>query len=130
MIAETVFVMTILGCGNDTKSCDFVAEPQSTYTSQAACEAAVTSELIRYQDAAYPVVVGDCIERKGRVEVAQLQSPPPAIQIEEPNTFEKLRADADAIEFDPVGQTKELLTRTTEATKNTIGRLRDWVRGE
>ncbi|MDJ0613596.1 MAG: hypothetical protein QNJ29_07940 [Rhizobiaceae bacterium] len=121
MMAETVFVMTVLGCGNQTDACDFVAEPEATYVSQLDCEAAVEKTLLDYQHAAYPVLVGDCAERPGTVQVVKVE-PRPA----EPNRFEQLRADADA--FEPFGRVRVLLSDISDGSESTFKKLGSLLR--
>jgi len=136
MIAETVFVMTILGCGNSTHACDFVAEPKVTYETKVSCEAAVGETMLRYQDAAYPVLVGDCMPKPNTVQTAQVKaissnSQQGTLQLKpaKPNRFEELRANANSDEFDLLVQAKAMVIRATDTTKEGLSTLRDSIFG-
>ena len=124
MIAEAVFIMTILGCGNEGDACDFVAEPQTTYASRIACETAVQSVLPTYQAVAYPVLIGDCSEKADDIQIVQLADDLTVDQLlsrqskgTEMNTFEQLRARAEAFEFDPFEKVNAFWVRAADSAK-------------
>lgn len=52
--------ITILGCGNQAKTCDLVYESTTTYQTEAACEAAIPATLIKVEDVQYPVLLAQC----------------------------------------------------------------------
>lgn len=55
--------MSVMGCGDQGLSCDFVAEPNKTWNSQAACERAIPAELMKNKNANYPVITASCDAR-------------------------------------------------------------------
>lgn len=63
MIYAAVVVMTVLGCGDQMESCDYIPGPQTAWKTQAACEAAIIDKLQSLQDAPYPLVTAQCDER-------------------------------------------------------------------
>ncbi len=60
MIQEAVIVMTILGCGDQAQSCDFVLSPEKTCKTQAECSSAIPSVLQTAQGASYLVLTASC----------------------------------------------------------------------
>ena len=62
------FVMAILGCGEGDSNCAELAIAPARYESQAACLEASGTEIARYGDAEYPVVVAQCRRADGRVD--------------------------------------------------------------
>jgi hypothetical protein len=54
-----LFVMAILGCGENDAPCREVALAETRYRSEAACLAATEPELAR-QDILYPIVAAEC----------------------------------------------------------------------
>lgn len=60
MIASSIVILTLLGCGNDLQTCDVVAENQVAWTDLDACKAAIPAELEAVIDAPYPVLSARC----------------------------------------------------------------------
>ena len=54
------YILAILGCGEGETQCQQVAVAQSSYQSQADCNAASGDALMRHTDAEFPVVVAQC----------------------------------------------------------------------
>ena len=122
MIVETAFVLTVLGCGNEGDSCDFVAEPEVTYVSRSECEAAVSGVLTRFENARYPVLVGTCSAKQESIQIVEFEPEPV-----DPNRFDELRAKANAFEFDPLVTARSWVERTGDATKDAFVRIRNLV---
>jgi hypothetical protein len=55
-----LFVMAILGCGDDGQQCSQQRVEPVHYASAAACQAAVPRALMRNTDVDYPVVGAEC----------------------------------------------------------------------
>ena len=55
-----LYVMAILGCGEDDSACREVRIAQARYATEAACLAATEAELYRNDDLPYPSVVAQC----------------------------------------------------------------------
>lgn len=56
MINEAVVLMTILGCDNEIKVCDFVSETQPRWETTSECENEIPVVLGAIRDAPYPVL--------------------------------------------------------------------------
>lgn len=59
------YILAILGCGEGETQCQQVAVAQSSYQSQADCNAAGEAELMRRTDADFPVMVTQCRRADG-----------------------------------------------------------------
>ena len=55
-----LYVMAILGCGENDAACREVAVAPAQYQSQAECMAATEAQLARYGDLPFPSVVAQC----------------------------------------------------------------------
>ncbi len=55
-----LFVMAILGCGDDGSQCSQQRVEPVRYASAAACQAAVPQALSRNTDIEYPVIGAEC----------------------------------------------------------------------
>lgn len=62
-----LFVMAILGCGDDGAQCSQQRVEPVRYASAAACQAAVPAALMRNTDVDYPVVGAQCRQLDTRV---------------------------------------------------------------
>lgn len=56
-------MMTILGCDDAATQCHFVAQPEQSWESVAACHADAEARIRTYGDVSYPVVVAFCEEQ-------------------------------------------------------------------
>lgn len=63
-MAPLVYIMAILGCGDDGATCNRERIAPASYESVAECQAAVPAMLARNTDLSYPVISASC-ERGG-----------------------------------------------------------------
>ncbi|PXA98523.1 hypothetical protein DMC47_08100 [Nostoc sp. 3335mG] len=63
-MAPLVYVMAILGCGDDGATCNRERTVPVSYASVAECQAAIPAMLSRNTDLSYPVISAAC-ERGG-----------------------------------------------------------------
>lgn len=75
-MAPLVYVMAILGCGDDGATCTRERVAPASYTSVAECQAAMPAILASNTDLSFPVISASC-ERGGQfvVENAQPKKP-------------------------------------------------------
>ena len=62
-MGPAIFILAILGCGDDNASCHTVAVMPTPYQSAAACDAVTEDALQHHLDADYPVVVARCVQK-------------------------------------------------------------------
>ncbi len=74
-MAPLVYVMAILGCGDDGAACTRERIAPATFASVAECQAAVPAMLTRHTDLSYPVITADC--QAGSRETIALAQPTP-----------------------------------------------------
>ena len=125
MIQEAVVVMTILGCGDQAQSCDFVNSPQKTWKSEEECSAAIPSALQREKNASYPLMTATCEIKSSpqviaNVDIVENENKGLAMEYkiaEEETMFGKLRAKADAVDLDILGKVKTGLVSLADTTK-------------
>ena len=55
-----MFVMAILGCGETDAVCQEIRVVAAQYRTEAQCQAATGTELLRHDDLAYPTIVAQC----------------------------------------------------------------------
>lgn len=67
-MAPLVYVMAILGCGDDGATCTRERVAPASYSSVAECQAAMPTILATNTDLSYPVISASC-ERGGRFVV-------------------------------------------------------------
>lgn len=65
MLQATLIVMTVLGCGDQARSCDYIPGPAVLWSSQAECEAAISGVLEKSRDAPYPLITAECSRQQG-----------------------------------------------------------------
>jgi len=75
MILAAVVVMTVLGCGDQAKSCDMIAEPKRSWQSIQKCDAAIPAVLRRSMNSPYPVITAQCDVKDSPAVLAQPKSP-------------------------------------------------------
>jgi hypothetical protein len=68
-MAPLVYVMAILGCGDDGAACTRERIAPATYSSIAECNAAMPTVLAGHTDLSFPVISAAC--QRGRTEIAQ-----------------------------------------------------------
>ncbi|MEL7430330.1 MAG: hypothetical protein AAFN43_10060 [Pseudomonadota bacterium] len=138
MIAEAVIVMTLLGCGDEIRDCDYIASPAATYASVAECDAAAPKILATYASAAYPTITAECHARptvqaltghevvvgSPVVDNAGEQTPQTV------TVFDVLRANAEQTQFGPPQWLKEPFQRTGAWLQATNAKLSELVTGK
>lgn len=67
-MAPLVYVMAILGCGDDGATCNRERMVPASYASVAECQAAMPGMLARNADLSYPVISATC--ERGGAQVA------------------------------------------------------------
>lgn len=67
-MAPLVYVMAILGCGDDGAACSRERTVPISYASVAECQAAVPTMLARNTDLSYPVISASC--ERGDAQIA------------------------------------------------------------
>ena len=67
---QVLYVLAILGCGDDGTACQQARVEPARYTSYAACQEAMTDALLRNTDLSYPVISAAC-QRQGLRTVAK-----------------------------------------------------------
>ena len=80
-MGPAIYILAILGCGEDQTACQTVAVMPTQYESAAACDAGIDAAAQRPISADYPVIVAQCL----RMDVAatailkgsEVQLPPP-----------------------------------------------------
>lgn len=80
MISALV-LMTILGCDDAATQCHYVAQPEQSWDSVAACHADAEARIRAYGDVSYPVVVAFCEEQPQQTASADEAEPDtPAVE--------------------------------------------------
>ncbi|WP_333573489.1 hypothetical protein [Sphingomonas sp.] len=72
---QLLYVLAIMGCGDDNTACRQVRIEPARYTSQVACQEAMEAALRRATDVDYPVVEAAC-QRQGE-RMVERESPGP-----------------------------------------------------
>lgn len=67
-MAPLVYVMAILGCGDDGATCNRERMIPASYASVAECRAAMPAMLARNADLSYPVIGASC--ERGTAQIA------------------------------------------------------------
>lgn len=57
---QILYVLAIMGCGDDSLACQQARVEPVRYTSYAACQQAMPSVLRRHTDLEYPVITAAC----------------------------------------------------------------------
>jgi hypothetical protein len=60
-MGPAIFILAIMGCGEDQTACQTVAVMPQQYQSVAACDAGIDAAVQRHIDIDYPVVVAQCL---------------------------------------------------------------------
>ena len=68
-MAPLVYIMAILGCGDDGATCSRERVAPVSYQSVAECQAAVPAMLARNTDLSYPVISASC--ERGGAQIAE-----------------------------------------------------------
>ncbi len=66
-MAPFLYVMAILGCGDDGSTCSRERVEPTTYGSVAECNAAMPAVLARHTDLSFPVITAACQSGGGMV---------------------------------------------------------------
>jgi hypothetical protein len=138
MIQEAVVVMTILGCGDQAQSCDFVLSPEKTWKTQAECNSAIPSVLQTAKNASYPVLTASCAVKTSPEQPVQAQavkdgslnlaSETTSVNntvVSEPNMFEKIRAKADSTDLDLFSKARSSFASMADASKLVADKLKE-----
>jgi len=70
-MAPLVYIMAILGCGDDGATCSRERTAPASYQSVAECQAAMPAILARNTDLSYPVISASC--ERGSPQIANSQ---------------------------------------------------------
>lgn len=70
-MAPLVYIMAILGCGDDGATCSRERIVPASYQSVAECQAAMPAILARNTDLSYPVISASC--ERGGAQIADSQ---------------------------------------------------------
>jgi hypothetical protein len=70
-MAPLVYIMAILGCGDDGATCSRERIAPASYQSVAECQAAMPAILARNTDLSYPVISASC--ERGGAQIADRQ---------------------------------------------------------
>lgn len=66
-----LYVMAIIGCGDDGLDCRQVRTVETRYVSMAACQAAAEAQLIAQGDLDFPEIVARCTAITNRIASAR-----------------------------------------------------------
>ncbi|MBX3565472.1 MAG: hypothetical protein KF730_12955 [Sphingomonas sp.] len=72
---QIIYVLAILGCGDDSSVCQQARVEPVRYASYAACQQAVPAALVRNTDVDYPVIAAAC--QRQSAQVADSRPPVP-----------------------------------------------------
>lgn len=122
MIQEAVIVMTLLGCGDDTKSCDYLAGPETKWLTKAECVSAIPGTLKAMDGAPYPTVTATCDRVANRdapsVDIKTVEIAPERETDYSTAMFEMIRAKSDNTEVNPlrlIGRSFETISQRVVA---------------
>jgi hypothetical protein len=73
---QVLYVLAIMGCGDDSLACQQARVEPARYTSIQACQAAMPDALQRNTDLAFPVISAAC-QRQGGQLVEREPAPAP-----------------------------------------------------
>jgi len=65
-VQTILYVMAIMGCGENDSACRELRVEQAAYRSEAQCMAATADVLARHDDIAYPNIVAQCRPSEAR----------------------------------------------------------------
>lgn len=77
-MAPLVYIMAILGCGDDGATCNRERVAPVSYQSVAECEAAMPVILARNTDLSYPVISASCERGGAQIATSQPRTKPTA----------------------------------------------------
>ncbi|KQM36390.1 hypothetical protein [Sphingomonas sp. Leaf10] len=77
-MAPLVYIMAILGCGDDGATCSRERVAPVSYQSVAECQAAVPAMLARNTDLSYPVISAMCERGGAQIAESRPQTKPTA----------------------------------------------------
>ena len=127
MLAATVVVMSVMGCGDGVVSCSAVQGPERVWESQAACERAIPGVLRQSLTLSYPVIAARCgakgADPAGTALIAaDTRVPFKAVRIEPAVAFLNA-AEVAALREEPQSMTGALVS----GTKRGFARVGDGV---
>lgn len=134
MIKETIIVMTVLGCGDQIDSCDYINTPNKTWTSIEACNNSIPSAILATKDAAYPVITTNCSKKytadKNTKTANSITPKEEPFVPKTPSKFEVLQAKAEATDINLGGKINTYMTQTNNAIQDTVSKVINFVRPE
>lgn len=72
---QLIYVLAILGCGDDSANCQQARVEPIRYASIAACQQAVPAALVRNTDVDFPVIAAACQRQSVRMVDSQVELP-------------------------------------------------------
>lgn len=122
MIKETIIVMTVLGCGDEIASCDYIKTTDKSWSNIEACNNAFPSAILMSKEASYPVITASCSEKITHEETMKTDE---TVQDIEPKVemtmFNQLQAKAAETDID-LGNKLKNLYRTSKSNHITSHR--------
>lgn len=137
-----VVVMTILGCGDQSMSCDFIPRTEKTWNNKAACEVAIPRVLGQIKDANYPILTASCDikynpeqSRTLEAKFEPTQQKPSEYKnasqdvatLSKPNMFEKIRNKAVFTDAGLIAKVKTSLNYVTTTTNRMFNKIKDII---
>jgi len=125
MLQATLIVMTVLGCGDQAKSCDHIPGPKAVWQNKAACEAAISDVLRKSRNAPYPIITAECTSKTKAVKTKRPTIEPVEIAQEPKQPEGKVKTGAPSIVGTAVTRTKDGLLSVRDGAVEAAGDLRD-----
>lgn len=127
MLAATVVVMSVMGCGDGVIACNPVESPKQVWSSQAACEEAIPGVLRKSLTMPYPVIAARCGAKDTKPADAALiaaatEGPFKAVRIE-PAVSVLTAEEVAAMRAEP----RSLTGRVVAGAKHGVERVGDGV---
>jgi hypothetical protein len=72
---QVLYVLAIMGCGDDSMQCQQARVEPAHYTSIQACQEAMPAALQRNTDVDFPVISAACQRQTGQVADARIAKP-------------------------------------------------------
>ena len=74
MIEVALVAMTVMGCDHQDRNCELIPRARTVWLDQAACEAAIPSEIFKPDDKPYPIVIARCGDQQ-KITIATATQP-------------------------------------------------------
>jgi len=124
VIQEAVIVMTILGCGDQAQSCDYVTTAQTKWETKAQCYAAIPANLSEIQYVSYPVLTANCEVENTGSKVTSVEPLLEVVVLPEVTVFDELRDKADTIDIDLLGKVKASFASLVRAPRDVGAKIK------